>query len=341
MGWGLLQGQDEALASLGRDLGSGRVAGAYIFYGPEGVGKATAAGLFAKALQCEGGEPPCGECPPCGKIDRGVHPDVISVLPAEGRKTVGVGDIREMVVQRAVQRPQEGRRQIFLIDDAHNVTREAFNALLKTLEEPAAETVIILITPNLHALPATVVSRCRRLRFRSLSREEQREILAANIEGEGADIDKLISLSLGRLGKALGADPGVLEERRAGAMDFLEELSAPPGRADEVVLLKMAVDRAGKGGAVRTEVLEFLEMILGLLRDILVLEMAPDALATWNADLEEGLRSIGSRWGTPGLLRALDEVRGATRDVGEINTNPSLTLESLVISLRDTVGGGG
>jgi DNA polymerase-3 subunit gamma/tau len=340
MDWEFLKGQDAAVASLRRDLSSDRVANAYIFHGPEGVGKSTAATLFAKALQCGGETPPCGECTACLKIDRGVHPDVIQVRPPEGKKSIGVEHIRETMIGRAVQRPQEGNRQIFIIGEAHLVTLGAFNALLKTLEEPSYDTVIILVTQNLHALPPTVVSRCRRLIFRSLNREEQRAVLAANIEGTEEDLDRLISLSLGRLGEALRIDPEVLAERREAALGFLEELAAPAGKADLIDLLMVASAQGSKGDSVRAEALSFLEMLLGLLRDILILEVAPGGIEPWNADLDEALRAFGRRWGTPGLIQAMDRVETAVRDVGEINTNPSLTLESLVIGLRGTVGAG-
>lgn len=340
MDWGFLQGQDTAVASLQRDLAASRVAGAYVFWGPEGCGKATAASIFARALQCGGESPPCGICQACEKVGRGSHPDVIQVIPEKGKKSIGIEAVRDQVLERAYQRPQEGRRLVFIVDDAHRVTTQAYNAFLKTLEEPAQATVFILVTPNLHALPPTVLSRCRHLRFRALGRDEQRQILSAHLADEGVDFDKLISLSLGRLGKALGADPGALEERREAALAFLDGLSAPPGKADEAGLLGLAASQAG-GGSSRADVLEFLEMLLGLLRDILVLEVAPDAVAPWNADVVEALRAIGVRWGVPGLIRSVDRVQNATRDVGVINTNPSLTLESLVISLRGTVGAAG
>jgi len=340
MGWEFLQGQDAALASLQRDLFTGRVAGSYVFFGPEGVGKAVAATLFAKALQCTGDSPPCSVCLACGKVERGVHPDVIQIRPAEGSLRVGVAEVREFAVQRAHQRPQEGRRQVFLIDDAHQVTLAAFNALLKSLEEPSTDTVFIIITSNLQVLPQTVVSRSRCLRFRSLSRDELRQILAANLKGEVADVERLISLTLGRLGKVFRTDLEVLNGSRECAMEILTGLSEPPGQADEAGLISLAASFGGRGRQVRSEILDFLEMLLGLLRDILGLKVAPDVLEPWNTDLVEALDAIGSRWGIPGLIKAMDRVRGAIRDVGETNTNPSLTLESLVISLRPTVGGG-
>lgn len=340
MDWEFLKGQDVAVASLRQDIASNRVANAYIFHGPEGVGKFTAALIFAKALQCGGKSPPCLECPSCLKIDRGVHPDVISITPPEGRKSIGVEHVRESLIGRAIQRPQEGSRQIFLIDNAHIVTVGAFNALLKTLEEPSLDTVIILITQNLHALPPTVVSRCRRLLFRSLSRVEQKAVLMNCLGETGGDLDQLISLSLGRLGRALGTDLEVLAGRREEALGFLEGLAAPPGKADIIDLLTLAASRGSVSGAGRAETLYFLEMILGLLRDILIFKEASGDLEPWNTDIDGILQEIGRRWGTPGLIQAMDRVETAVRDVGEINTNPSLTLESLVIGLRGTVGAG-
>jgi DNA polymerase-3 subunit delta' len=340
MEWESLKGQDAAVASLQRDLSSERVANAYIFYGPHGVGKATAALLFAQALECEGQAPPCGTCAPCLKIERRVHPDVIHVRPPEGRKSIGVEHIRENVIQRAVQRPQEGSRQIFVIDEAHTVTVGAFNALLKTLEEPSYDTVIIMVTANLHALPITVVSRCRCLRFRSLSRAEQRDVLSAHVDGGDEDWDQLISLSMGDLGTALQTEREVLAERREAALGFLEGLAAPPGKANIVDLLSLAASLGSGGSGARAEALRFLEMLLGLLRDILILEVASGDLEPWNTDLEKVFRELGRRWGVPGLIQGMGQVETAIRDVGEINTNPSLSLESLVISLRGTVGAG-
>ncbi|MDA1001285.1 MAG: DNA polymerase III subunit [bacterium] len=341
MEWKKLLGQDAAVAALRLDLESGRLGGAYIFYGPEGVGKAAAAELFAQSLECEAAERPCGLCLPCRKVARGVHPDVIRIRPAEGKKSVGVEEARESILARAYQRPQEGRAQVFLLDDAHRFTVNTFNALLKTLEEPPENTFFILITPNLHILPPTVISRCRRIRFAALSREQMREILIARGGGELDDPDALIGMSLGRLGVALGGAPDQLQSRRETALKMLEGLSAPPGQADEIALLALAADQASGGGSAREAVTANLEMLRGLLRDILVLQVAPGEVVPWNTDVADELATLGERWGTPGLIRALERVETAYRDVAVGNTNPGLTLEALVIALRATIGAGG
>ena len=339
MGWESIRGQDAALDLLRRDLSSGQVAGAYLFYGPDGVGKASAARLFARALQCAGDAPPCGVCAACEKVSANVHPDVVFIGPAAGARSIKAEEIREEVIRRAHQRPNEGMRQVFIIDDAHLLTRVSQNVLLKTLEEPGADTILILVTPNLHTLLATIVSRCRRLRFQALARADLVAILEERL-GDDADVDKLVSLGMGRLGVAMTSDVEVLSERREEAMRFLEELSAPAGRADEVTLITLASERAGSGASGRNETILFLEMLRGLLRDILITREAPEAIDLWHTDIRAALAAMGERWGSAGLTRALERVGEAMRDVDGGNTNPSLTLETLVYSLRETVPAG-
>ncbi len=337
MGWKSIRGQNAALSLLRRDVSSGRVAGAYLFHGPDGVGKASAARLFAQALQCGGGAPPCGDCRACEKVGANAHPDVITIGPAAESRSIKAELVREEVIWRAHQRPHEGMRQIFIVEDAHLLTRVSQNALLKTLEEPSTGTVLILVTPNFHTLLPTVVSRCRRLRFQSLSRADLVAILEERRGGDTEDADRLVSLSMGRLGVAMSADAGILSERRNAAMGFLEELSAPMAQADEAALITLASERAGSGASGRNETILFLEMLQGLLRDILITQEAPGTLKLWHTDVQAVLAEMGACWGGVGLTRALERVGQAVRDVGVGNTNPSLTLETLVYSLRETV----
>ena len=295
MGWESIRGQDAALDLLRRDLSSGQVAGAYLFYGPDGVGKASVARLFAQASQCAGDAPPCGGCAACEKVLGNVHPDVVCIGPAAGSRSIKAETVREEVIWRAHQRPNEGMRQVFIIDDAHLLTRVSQNVLLKTLEEPSAETTLILVTPNLHTLLPTIISRCRRLRFQALARADLIAILEEQLEDEGAEVDKLVSLSMGRLGVAMSSDIEALTERRDEAMRFLEELSAPAGRADEVTLITLASERAGSGASGRNETILFLEMLRGLLRDILITQEAPEAIDLWHTDIQAALAAMGER----------------------------------------------
>ena len=226
------------------------------------------------------------------------HPDVVSIRPAAGSRSIKVELIREEVIRRAHQRPNEGMRQVFIIEDSHLLTRVSQNALLKTLEEPSAGTILILVTPNLHALLPTVISRCRRLRFQGLARVDLLAILEERCGDAGADVEKLVSLSMGRLGVAMSSDAEALSDRRDEAMRFLEELSAQAGRADEVTLITIASERAGSGASEKRDD-SLLEMLRGLLRDILITQESPETIELWACGHTGGAgrhgRALGKR----------------------------------------------
>ncbi len=187
-------GQDLAVKILKSSLASGRISHAYLFYGQEGVGKRMTAIAFAQSLNCQttvvGGqwlvnsEPhptffkdACGECISCRKIGEGNHPDV-EYVTSPGRQ-IKIDQIRELK-KRAYLKPMEATRKVYIIDDAGQMTREASNSLLKTLEEPPGFVVLILITSNINQLLPTIRSRCQLLYFHSLPREIVRRILCQN-----------------------------------------------------------------------------------------------------------------------------------------------------------------
>ena len=159
-------GQDAVKAILSRAAESGRVAPAYLFSGTRGVGKTTIARIFAKALNCAKAPTaePCNECVHCRQITAGVAPDVIEIDGASNR---GIDDARRLKEDIGYA-PIECRYKVFIIDEAHMLTREAFNALLKTLEEPPARVTFILATTEAHKFPATILSRCQHYSFKML-----------------------------------------------------------------------------------------------------------------------------------------------------------------------------
>lgn len=162
-------GQEHVVRILTHALASGRLHHALLFAGTRGVGKTTLARIFAKALQCEEGvkEEPCGRCGSCREIDEGCHPDLIEI---DAASNTGVDHVRDLI-ERAQYAPVRGRFKIYLIDEVHMLSRSAFNALLKTLEEPPGHVRFLFATTDPERLPATVLSRCLKLSLTALEPE--------------------------------------------------------------------------------------------------------------------------------------------------------------------------
>ncbi|MRN57344.1 DNA polymerase III subunit gamma/tau [Paenibacillus monticola] len=184
-------GQQHIIQTLQNAIREQRVSHAYLFSGPRGTGKTSAAKVLAKAVNCERGPgpEPCNECPSCLRITAGNVMDVQEIDAASNRGVEEIRDLRDKVKYA----PTEVRRKVYIIDEVHMLTTEAFNALLKTLEEPPPHVMFILATTEPHRLPATIISRCQRFDFRRVSLEDQvgRLRLICEKEGIAADADAL------------------------------------------------------------------------------------------------------------------------------------------------------
>ena len=181
-------GQDMVKAVLSRAAAEDRPAAAYLLSGTRGVGKTTIARIFAKALNCQHapGPEPCNQCEQCRKITQGVHVDVTEIDGASNNSVEDARSLRETIGYA----PMEGRYKIFIIDEAHMLTRNAFNALLKTLEEPPERVVFIFATTEAHKFPITIVSRCQHFVFRHLSEEALYAHLTAVLRKENAAFEE-------------------------------------------------------------------------------------------------------------------------------------------------------
>ncbi len=197
-----LVGQEHVVRALTNALDSGRMHHAYLFTGTRGVGKTTIARIFAKSLNCERGESadPCGECAVCTAVDAGRFVDLLEI---DAASNTGVDDVRE-VIENAQYAPARGRFKVYLVDEVHMLSKPAFNALLKTLEEPPPHVKFLLATTDPQKLPVTVLSRCLRFNLKRLLPDQiagqMRHILGAeHIEYEDSAIGELARAADGSL----------------------------------------------------------------------------------------------------------------------------------------------
>lgn len=164
-----LVGQNHIKIILENEIASGRLAHAYLFSGPRGTGKTTTARIFAKTLNClgrkDGESEPCGKCGSCAEIDAGRAVDIIEM---DAASHTGVDNVRENVIENVRFVPSRLKYKVFIIDEAHMLSAAAFNALLKTMEEPPSYVVYILATTEIHKMPQTIISRCERFDFKKI-----------------------------------------------------------------------------------------------------------------------------------------------------------------------------
>jgi DNA polymerase-3 subunit gamma/tau len=193
-----LVGQPQVASILTQAISTKRIAHAYLFSGPRGTGKTSVARILAKAINClneTASELPCNECANCLAINQGSFLDVVEIDAASHR---GIDDVRELVEQ-AQSVPSIGRYKVYILDEVHMFTREAFNALLKTLEEPPAHVVIILCTTESHKVPVTIASRCQRFVFSGANQEQLQQLLGNIAKSEKVAIEPEAIALLARL----------------------------------------------------------------------------------------------------------------------------------------------
>jgi len=324
-------GQQAAVDTLRRLLTTGRVPHALLFRGPESVGKGSVARIFAAALFCEAdGLEACGSCRSCRALASSSHPDFTCVefekRPSDGelRKEIVIDQIRNLNHLAGVA-PRQAPHRLFLIDPADRMNREAQNGLLKTLEEPPGNAVLILVASRPHVLLPTVRSRCFSVGFSPLSPGDLTTMLG--MRGlSPTESQARAALAGGRPGTALELDLESMSERREELLKMLEALARPTGR--ELGLLPaMGAALAGKD---ETHLVAGLELLQSLLRDTAISAAAPESASSLvHLDLAQRLAALGARVG-PGraakFVGAIDQARGYLR----INVNRTLLAESLL-----------
>ena len=326
-------GQEKAVTLLGRCLERGRFPHAWLFVGPPHVGKMTLARDVARALNCTGEKPPCGECPACLRIETGKHADVqvlsletASALEGKPLTEVGVGQVRSL--QHAASLPPfEGKYKVFIIDGAETLSIEAANCLLKTLEEPTGQVVFILLTSNEALLPETVVSRCLRVDVLPLPAARIEEALRTrwNVSPERARL--LGRLAKGCLGWAVSAASEDLLQRRTEQLDGLAGVVA----GDTEARFAFAGQLATRFSQNRQLVQDRLDLWLDWWRDLLLVKAGLEGAVT-NVDRLEELRRMAPGFSVAQVRAFIDSIQ-LTGDQLKQNANARLALEVLMLSL--------
>ena len=351
-------GHPGAIRLLGGAIGLGRVSHAYLIAGPEQVGKRTLALDIARAVNCtpspdmfgEAPEPPCGRCASCDRIARGLHADVRVIdvdteLPsADGssesgqgsssrsRKNIRIEHIAELQREAALK-PFEGRRRVFVVDGAEAMSAEAANRLLKTLEEPAEEVMIVLVSASPDRLPPTVVSRCQRIELRLVPREEIELALVDRFGAEPEDAAVLSRIARGCPGWAIEAlnDPTAMDKRTQSAQRILSVLTG-----DIEVRFRYAREASAIFGRDRAAGMAEIETWLDWWRDV---AFAANGLEQHvvNADWLPSLSAVGRALKSDELSAAVDAVE-RTIDALRANAMPRLALEVMMLDLPGVDG---
>jgi DNA polymerase III subunit delta' len=321
MAFGELYGHEKAITILKNAMANNRIAHAYLFYGLEGIGKRTAASVFARALNCEGKSAPCDACPSCRKAQRQNHPDIVPVT-AEGQ-FIKIGAVKELREQMKF-RPREGRWRVFIMPEADRMNAPAANALLKTLEEPSAGNILLLTTSRPHTLPVTILSRCQHLRFTPLPRKDVERYLREkeSLDNEAAGV--LAASSGGSIGRAL-------EMKRHDWLNVRNRIIEHLSEDDPTDPLKRLAF-AGLFGTEREKILEGLEILRTCYRDAMVFRETQDAGRLVFQDQTALIRTVAGPLSGRTLLRNLATVEAAMGAIDQ-NVNKTLTLEAMAINL--------
>ncbi len=309
-------GHRRPLEILRKAMIRGRLAHAYLFTGPDGVGKRTTALKFAKAILCGKGEgDSCGKCPSCFKVESLNHPDLLIVEPKGGQ--ILVDQVRD-IQDRILFKPLEGEARMIILDNAHNLNPQASNALLKILEEPARANIFVLVASSEGSLLPTIVSRCQRLYFGPLMDHEIREFLVERLGWEEERAREVARQARGSISAALQLADKPLRVWREEARGILEM------GADERPF--RVLDMASAWSKERKETIERLECLRMEIREALVEEAR-------RRSTNSGPREIQARR----LEELLWMWRESSKTIQalERNMNVQLTMEELLIGYHE------
>jgi DNA polymerase-3 subunit gamma/tau len=336
--FGEMTGQEHVVRTLSNALARGQLAHAFLFTGPRGVGKTTAARLVAKAVNCEKGPTaePCGACTACVEIAEGRAVDVVEIDAASNN---GVDNVRD-IVEAVKYRPARDRYKVFVVDEVHMLSQGAFNALLKTLEEPPPHVLFVLATTDVHKVPETIVSRCQRFDFKRLSLKEIADRLGKVALAEAMGLSPAALALVARQAEGGMRDAlSLLDQVRASCGDAPSdaEVAEALGTIDAAAVSRIGAALVRRDGAAVLAEVEALdgrglearrvaEEIVRHLRNVVVARLAPGApLDLPDAELSE-VRAQAEGADPSQLTRLFDVSQRAVVEV-KLSDQPRYALE--------------
>ena len=338
-------GQPQVTQTLKQELVAGRIAHAYLFTGSRGTGKTTCAKILAKAINCLNpidGEP-CGTCEICRGIDEGSVTDVVEIDAASNN---GVDNIR-MLREEAGFTPAMAKYRVYIIDEVHMLSIGAFNALLKTLEEPPAHVVFILATTEVHKMPATILSRCQRFEFKRISPDDSAQRLCYIAREEGADLDDEAALLIARLADGALRDALSILDQCIGVSNHVttEVVCSTVGIVGREHLYQLVDAAASQNSAKALELIDQLyrgskdmarlcEELSVYFRNMMLIKTMKDASAFIPVSEEEfqSLTKQALSLSLTAILHGLDTIQDALEKIYR-GANARITFEMTMIQL--------
>jgi len=337
-------GQEVATRMLQGAIEDDRVGHAYLFAGPRGTGKTTTARIFAKALNCEQGPAPepCGTCERCTQTDRGAEVDIVEI---DAASNTGVDDVRALRDQVAFT-PMRARTKVYIVDEVHMLSTQAFNALLKTLEEPPPHVKFFFATTELHKVPETILSRCQVVRLGLIAEDTIAAGLGRVLEAEGVTVEDGVLTELARRARGSMRDGLSLTDQllalagTAPTVDDVRRLGGPtsPERIDELLDALEAHDRPAVA-AILSEVdggeNELGSALLETLRQALFTVLCPDkaALVVPTEDERQRLAARAKRLGAERIETWLEELLRARERAQRMPQHGRVLLEVTLFDL--------
>jgi DNA polymerase-3 subunit gamma/tau len=341
-------GQDHIVKTITNQIKTGKVAHAYLFSGPRGIGKTTTARLLAKALNCENRKEnkyePCNSCNSCSEISGSRSIDVIEV---DAASHTGVDNVRENIIENAQFRPTKSPYKIFIIDEVHMLSTSSFNALLKTLEEPPTHVIFILATTESHKLPETILSRCQRYNFKKVAYDVLAKHLQAVAKEEKVKIDKevldrIINKSDGCVRDAIGLLDQIMATGEKEITPEIASIVLPASNLDEVAqFISFLINHEAKEGL---EILnnlaeqgirftQFADDTIELLRVLMIVKATGQKTAPGvdlNDKIIKELHKLGGQIEYLELVKLIDIVMKRRQEIQSAPL-PQLPLELVVI----------